>query len=56
MRFTGDESEVNLQAHDPAEFAQWQWVDIHDTLDLIVPFKRDTYRRVIAMFEQYSLG
>ena len=51
MRFNGNDSEINLKAHYPPEFSKWQWVDLHQTLDLIVPFKRDTYLKVISMFE-----
>lgn len=50
MRFTGDESEINLSAHEPAEFSQWKWVNLEETLALIVPFKRAVYERVIALF------
>ncbi len=50
MRFTGKDSDIRLDADERPEFSAWQWVDLHDTLDLIVPFKRDTYEQVIAMF------
>ena len=50
MRFTGNDSEINMTAHEHAEFSAWQWVAIEDTLDLIVPFKRDVYERVITLF------
>ena len=51
MRFTGQESDINLNSHEPPEFTAWQWVNLPDTLDLIVPFKRDLYRQVIAIFK-----
>jgi len=51
MRFTGHDSEINLTAHEPAEFSAWQWVAMTDTLDMIVPFKRDVYERVIEVFK-----
>lgn len=51
LRFNGTDSDIHLDAHDPPEFHQWQWVDLHRVTDLIVPFKRDTYRQVIRMFE-----
>lgn len=50
MRFNGANSDIDLNAFDPPEFQAWQWVNLHDTLDLIVPFKRDTYEQVIEMF------
>lgn len=46
-----DQALINLEAHNPPEFSQYQWVDLHKTTDLIVPFKRDTYNQVIALFE-----
>lgn len=50
-RFTGRDSDINIYHHRYPEFQEWRWVGLHDILDLIVPFKRDTYREVIAAFE-----
>jgi putative (di)nucleoside polyphosphate hydrolase len=50
MRFTGDDSQVDLNAHDPAEFAEWKWVDPETLPDLIVPFKKRVYRQVLDEF------
>jgi len=49
-RFTGTDRDVNIKAHYPQEFGKWQWVGLDEVLDLIVPFKRDTYREVIKAF------
>jgi putative (di)nucleoside polyphosphate hydrolase len=49
LRFTGDDADINLTAHEP-EFSSFQWVDMETLPDLIVPFKRDSYRQVIAAF------
>ncbi len=49
MRFLGRDSDINLAIHHP-EFDAWQWVT-PDRLDaLIVPFKRQVYRDVLAEF------
>ncbi len=53
-RFTGTESDIHLNAHQPPEFQNWKWVKMHDMLDLIVPFKKETYQQVIGLFEKYS--
>lgn len=50
MQFEGDDSDIDIAADDHPEFSQWQWVDIRDTLDLIVPFKKDVYKKVIQSF------
>ena len=49
-RFTGQDKDICLTAHDPPEFSNWKWVRLQETIDLIVPFKRDTYRQIIEMF------
>lgn len=49
-RFTGQDDDVNLNAHDPAEFHQWKWARADDLPDLIVPFKKRVYRAVIEEF------
>lgn len=54
MRFTGRDEDIVLDAFHPPEFRAWQWVSLHGTLDLIVPFKRDTYNRVIGFFAEIA--
>lgn len=49
-RFTGNDSDICIDAHNPAEFSRWQWIALPDILALIVPFKRDTYNEVIRAF------
>ncbi len=50
FRFTGDESEIDLEAHGEIEFDAWRWGDLADAPDLIVPFKRASYEQVVAAF------
>ncbi len=54
-RFTGEDKDIDLNADDHPEFLDWQWVRLEDTLDLIVPFKRDTYRKLIEFFRELLL-
>lgn len=53
-RFTGTDADIAIDAHDPAEFRRWQWISLGAILDLIVPFKRDTYQEVIRAFGEFS--
>ncbi len=55
MNFTGDDSEIVLDADTHPEFSQWQWVNLKDTLDLIVPFKRKTYEVLIEKFQSHTI-
>lgn len=49
-RFTGEESEIDLEAHGEVEFDAWRWGDLSEACDLIVPFKRAAYGQVVAAF------
>jgi putative (di)nucleoside polyphosphate hydrolase len=52
MRFLGNDSDVNV-ATSTQEFRAWQWTPPHTLVDLIVPFKRELYRNVIAEFSPH---
>lgn len=52
LRFTGSDSDINLEAHDPAEFCDWKWVDPEDLPNLIIPFKKRVYRTVLESFRE----
>lgn len=54
MRFIGQDSDIHLDGHDVPEFSRWQWVDLQRTVDLIVPFKRETYAEVINLFQDLA--
>lgn len=49
-RFLGDDVDINLEAHDPAEFNEWRWIAPEQLPELIVPFKRAVYEEVLAEF------
>lgn len=49
-RFLGQDSDVNLEAHDPPEFNAWRWIDPGLLPEVIVPFKRAAYEAVLAEF------
>jgi putative (di)nucleoside polyphosphate hydrolase len=49
-RFTGADSDIALDRHAHPEFAAWRWVEPDTLPDLIVPFKRKLYERVLAEF------
>ena len=48
-RFLGRDSDVNIATEHP-EFREWRWVEPRHLPDLIVPFKRELYRRLIHEF------
>lgn len=50
MRFMGEDADIRLDAHDPAEFSEWKWLDPELLPDVIVPFKKRVYRQVLEEF------
>lgn len=48
MLFTGEDSEVDLEADDHQEFDDWRWAELEEAPDLIVPFKRQVYAELVA--------
>jgi putative (di)nucleoside polyphosphate hydrolase len=53
MRFLGKDSDINIRTANP-EFAAWKWLAVEALPRLIVPFKRDTYEKVIAEFRDLA--
>ncbi|TCS60877.1 putative (di)nucleoside polyphosphate hydrolase [Varunaivibrio sulfuroxidans] len=50
LRFTGRAEDIVLDADDHPEFNAWQWTSFARIPDLIVPFKRTLYARIVTMF------
>jgi len=55
MRFLGVDSDIDIATEHP-EFKAWKWTDMSALPDLIVPFKRPLYRRLVAEFGDHALG
>jgi putative (di)nucleoside polyphosphate hydrolase len=53
FRFTGQDRDIDLTTHEP-EFSAFQWVSLAALPDLIVPFKRQTYKAVVAAFQNLA--
>ena len=49
-RFLGSDADINLNAHDPAEFGEYRWVEPSQLPELIVPFKREVYQKLVEEF------
>jgi putative (di)nucleoside polyphosphate hydrolase len=48
-RFLGTDADVNIATDDP-EFCDWKWIEPGQLPEIIVPFKRDLYRQLVAAF------
>jgi putative (di)nucleoside polyphosphate hydrolase len=54
LRFAGEDTEIDIAspgggAHKP-EFIAWRWEPIENLPELVVPFKRPVYERVVKAF------
>jgi putative (di)nucleoside polyphosphate hydrolase len=59
LRFTGDDSEIDIvhpAGGHRAEFSAWRWEPIENLPELIVPFKRPVYERVVREFAPLARG
>ncbi len=56
FRFEGEEEEIDLSPQNghPMEFLDWRWERLERTPDLVIPFKRDVYRRVVSAFDRFA--
>lgn len=55
MRLTGEDRDINPATEHP-EFDAWEWVAPARLPDLIVPFKRQLYRDVLAEFREQLMA
>jgi putative (di)nucleoside polyphosphate hydrolase len=57
LRFTGDDAEIDVLhpagGHAP-EFIAWRWAATAELPDLVVPFKRATYERLVREFARFA--
>ncbi len=58
LRFQGEESEIDIETpaggHRP-EFDAWRWEEVGRLAELIVPFKRPVYEKVVEDFAHLAL-
>tara|TARA_B100001758_G_C17869995_1_gene333341 strand:+ start:19 stop:489 length:471 start_codon:yes stop_codon:yes gene_type:complete len=52
VRFTGNESEINLKTKNP-EFIEWKWVEIDELPKIIVDFKKTVYEKLIINLKKF---
>lgn len=55
LRFKGRDDDINIHTYHP-EFQDWKWLDKDELINIIVPFKKDLYRRVINDLWPYVIN
>jgi putative (di)nucleoside polyphosphate hydrolase len=57
LRFSGDDDEIDplvVRNGQPVEFDQWRWERLDRVVDIVVPFRREVYRRVAQQFARFA--
>jgi len=54
LRYLGTDADIDLTAHKHPEFSEWRWTELDTIVDLIVPFKQDLYRDIVAGFQHFT--
>ena len=49
MLYEGDDAEINIETAHP-EFDEWQWLPLERLPDVIVPFKKELYVKIVKAF------
>lgn len=59
FRFTGEDSEIDILqpggGRHRSEFNAWRWESIERLPELIIPFKRPVYDKVVADFRRFAV-
>ena len=53
VRFTGEESEINLKTKHP-EFIEWKWIDMNELPNVIVDFKKEVYKKILVELKKLT--
>ena len=54
FHFVGDESEITLRGHHPAEFRAYQWASLDYMLQHVIEFKKTLYENVYDEFKHHK--
>lgn len=52
MKFLGKDFEINLEQVNP-EFHTFEWVDINESINRVVPFKMGVYKELVNYFQNW---
>ena len=51
-KFQGTDNEIILDSYQ-AEFEDWKWIKPMDALQLVVPFKKNLYKKLLDYFSEF---
>ncbi len=54
LRFTGDDSDIDLTSSSHPEFSAWKWLDLDVIPSLAISFKRPVYETLVREFKGFA--
>ncbi|KJV69538.1 RNA pyrophosphohydrolase [Candidatus Neoehrlichia procyonis] len=55
MKFTGQDSEININYSSQPEFKSWNWQDLDNIVNNVIYFKKEVYHKVAEEFLPHIL-
>ena len=55
FKFIGNENDINVSTENP-EFSEWKWVKHDFLIENMVPFKKETYKKILEEFKYIILN
>lgn len=53
LKFLGEDSDIDIEAHEIPEFSDWKWVGIDELVNLVVPFKQSLYGDIVTELQPF---
>jgi len=53
MRYNGEDHDINIET-EHAEFSTWKWAEMSDLEGIIVPFKKEIYKKLAEKFKDLA--
>jgi len=53
MRYNGEDSEINIET-EHAEFSIWKWAEMSTLENIIIPFKKEIYKKLAEKFKDLA--
>lgn len=50
MRYLGSEQDINIKTKNP-EFNEWKWIQMSELINIVIPFKKKVYEKIILEFQ-----
>ncbi|MFN8770790.1 MAG: RNA pyrophosphohydrolase [Neisseriaceae bacterium] len=53
LQFIGKDYNINVKYHKEQEFDAWRWINYWDSIDLVIDFKQDVYKKALNELSKF---